>query len=382
MYFQTRLLEDTKAFAGTSGLDTIELPNKGLLSGIDLTVWGTCGAGGDKPDVWLHDRMTKIELVVNGSQVVMSLSGEQILALMLYKGMELFSHDMKNMVSASCEEFFHIPLGRYYHDLEYMLDLGRVNDPEIRIEYDFTKTSANGWTNGVAMSTAPSRKVIPHILRDADVVPRGYIKTSEVGRFTSGVSKKENVNLPRGPVYGQIYLQSWYAAQGIGYLLDKLELNINSDAIIPCRVGPNELAAITARRYGLFTIMQQFSAKGGQAYPTPIEQGRRLNAGIGLTDAIESAVDVWGNSSPLSFRKSSDGVTPVTGNVNINVTHIGVWPFSVSPIPTVDLMDERTWINSAELGDLWVRVEENASGGTSAVIKVLADEVVTSYLPV
>jgi len=382
MYFQTRYLEEAKAFSGTSGLDTIELPNKGLLSGIDLTVYGTCGINAAKPDVWLHDRMTKIELVVNGSQVVVSLSGEQILALMLYKGMEHYSHDMKNMSGASCEEFFHIPLGRCYHDLEFMLDLSRVNDPELRIEYDFTKTSQNGWTNGVAMSAAPSRKVIPHILRDSLVVPKGYIKTSEVGRFTSGVSKKENVNLPRGPVYGQIYLQSWYAAQGIGYLLDKLELNINSDDKIPCRIGPNELAAITARRYGLFKMSQQLSATGGQVYPFPLEQAVILMYQLGLVAYIPTYLDIWGNASGWGFRDQATGLTPYTGNLNITSTLLGTWPFSVCPIPTVDLMDERTWINSAELGDLWVRVEENASGGTSAVIKVLADEIVTSYLPV
>jgi hypothetical protein len=379
MYFQQRYLEEAKAFAATSGLDTIELPNKGLLSGIEMRVWGTCGAGGDKPDVWLHDRLTKVELVVNGSKVVKSLTGEQILADMLYKKTPIQPHDIKNMVAASCEEYFHINLGRHYHDLDYMLDLGRVNDPELRIEYDFTKTSQNGWTNGVAMSAAPSRSVICHLLRDAPITPKGYIKTSEVYRFTSGVSKKENMTIPKGPMYSNLYLQSWYKDQGIGYLLDKLELNLNNDAIIPIRVGPTELASEVTRMYGVFIIHQQMSVKGGQAYPCPLEQGKLANLMVGLIDAEGSSLDLWGNSSPISFRKTSDGVTPVTGNVNVNATFIGIWPFSVSAIPLFDPWDERTWIDSSKLGDFWLRVEENASGGTSAVLKLLADEVVTKY---
>ncbi len=67
-----------------------------------------------------------------------------------------------------------------------------------------------------------------------------------------------------------------------------------------------------------------------------------------------------------------------TGNIFFFVTTRGAFPFSVAAIPVFDLMDERTWIKSAELGDLWLRVEETSDAATSTV-KLLADEVVTSY---
>jgi len=380
MYWQNRYLKEGATFQSLTGLETIDLPNKGLLSGIELKVWGTCGAGGDKPDVWLHDRLKKIEVIVNGSQVVKSLTGEQLLADMLYKRTPINSHDIKNMASASCEEFFYINMGRHYHDMDFMLDLGRVNDPEIRIDNDFTLAAQGGWTNGVAMAVKPSYSIVLHILRDPEVSPRGYIKSSEVYRFVGGISKKENMTVPRGPVYSNLYVQSWYKDQGLGYLLDKLELNINSDNIIPFRVGATELAAEIVRQYGLFRIMEQMSVKGGQAYPSPIEQGILHNVRVGLIDAELAAGDLWGDASPLSFRKTSDGVTPVVGNVNVNADFVGIWPFSVSAIPYFDPHDERTWIDSSKLGDLWVRFEGNASMGTSVTVKLLADEVVTAYL--
>jgi len=379
MYFQQRYLEDTKTFDATSGLDTIKLPKAGLLSGIEMRVWGTCGTGADKPDVWLHDRLKKVELVVNGSKVIKSLSGEQILADMLYKKTDIHSHDIKNMSGASCEEFFHLNLGRHYHDLDYALDLSKVNDPEIHLEYDFTKTSQNGWTNGVAMSAAPSRSVICHLIRDPAAAPKGYIKTSEVYRFTGAASKKENMTIPRGPMYSNLYLQSWYKDQGIGYLLDKLELNLNNDAIIPIRIGPNELAAENLRQYGRFTISEQLSAKGGQAYPMPLEQAVMLAYALGVVGYIPSYADIWGDSQTIAFRDQATGLTPYTGNLNINFTLLGIWPFSVAPIPYFNPWDEKTWIESSNLADFWVRVGVNASMGTSVVVKLLADEVVTKY---
>ena len=376
MYFQQRYLEESKTFDGLTGFDTIELPNKGLLSGIELRVWGTCGSGATKPDVWLHDRLKKLELVVDGSKVVKSLSGEQILADMLYKKTPHHSHDMKNMNVASCEEFFHINLGRHYHDLDFMLDLSKVNDPELRLEYDFTLASQNGWTNGVAMSAAPSRSVICHLARDIPGAPRGYIKTSEVFRFTGAASKKENMNIPRGPLYSNLYVQSWYKAQGLGYLLDKLELNFNNDALIPIRVGPTELASEIARMYGLFEMSQQVTLTGGQAYPFPLEQAVYKPNPLGLVAYECQAMDIWGNAGAPGFKDTATGLTPYTGSLNVLFTLLGIWPFSVSPIPYFDPWDERTWVKSAELGDFWVRFEGNASMGTSVVVKLLADEVV------
>ena len=380
MYWQNRYLKEGATFDSLTGLETIDLPNKGLLSGIELKVYGTCGDDPDAPDVWLHDRLRKIELIVNGSQVVKSLSGEQLLADMLYKRTPLWSHDMKNMNNASCEEFFHINLGRHYHDMDYMLDLGKVTDPEIRIDHDFAMASAHGWDEGEPMTEEPSYSVVLHLLREPPAAPKGYIKTSELYRFTGGISKKENMMVPRGPMYSNLYVQSWYKAQGFGYLLDKLELNINSDDIIPFRVGPTELAAEVARQYGLFRIIQQMTVEGGQAYPCPIEQGILHNVRIGLVNAIAGAVDLYGNASNIALRQSSDGVTPVTGNIAVQADFVGIWPFSVSPIPYFDPHDERTWIDSSKLGDLWVRFEGSAGMGTSVVVKLLGDEVVTKYV--
>jgi len=378
MYWQQRYLKESKQVdSATTGLETVDLPKTGLLSGLELRVWGTNGNNSAKPDIWLHDRLKKIEVIVNGSKVVKSLEGTQLLADMLYKKIPHYSHDMKNMNAASAEEFFYIPFGRYYHDLEFMLDLSKVNDPELRIDYDFGMTSANGWSNGVAMSAAPYYSLIPHILRDAPITPRGYLKTSEVYRFTSGASKKENMKLPIGPVYAMLYLQSWYASHGLTGDLDKVELNLNNDALIPFRVGVTELLAEIVRLYGLFQMHQQVTWTHAQAYPHPLEVGmcRGLIA-LGV-DAEIYGFDLWANAIPGAMRKTSDATAAAVA-ANVWSDYKGTLPFSVAAIPVFDLMDERTWINSAELGDFWLRVEE-AAGAATGTVKLLADEVVTSY---
>ena len=378
MYWQQRYLKDTKQFdSATTGLETIDLPKTGLLSGLELRVWGTNGDSIAKPDVWLHDRLKKIEVIVNGSKVVKSYSGDQLLAIMLYKKIPHYGHGMKNINNASAEEFFYIPLGRFYHDLDYMLDLSKVNDPELRIDYDFSLTSQNGWTNGVAMAAAPYYSLIPHILREPVVTPKGYIKTSEVARFTSGASKKENMKVPMGPVYANLYLQCLYASHGLGMDIDKVELNINNDAIIPFRAGITELEAEVTRKYGLLEVSQEAYLTGAQAYPFPLEVGEFFGRSIETSDALLAGSDLWADAANSQYIVVSTGAKG-TGNVFFYVTTRGAFPFSIAAIPVFDLMDEKTWIDSSKLGDLWLRVEETASAATSTV-KLLADEVVTAY---
>ena len=379
MYWQQRYLKDTAQPEGhATGLETIDLPRSGLLSGIEFRFWGTPGSTTGSPDCWFHDFLTKIEVIVNGSKVVKSFEGTQLVADMLYKKTPLYGHGMKNNAGTSAEEFFYINFGRFYHDLDYMLDLSKVNDPELRLTYNFDLTGHDGWTTkGEALAATPYYSVIPHIVRDYPGAPKGYIKTSEVYRFTSGNSKKENMKLPIGPVYANLYLQCFYKSHGLGYDVDKVELNINNDAIIPFRVGVLELEAEIVRKYGLFEISQEVYLTGGQAYPFPLEVGEFFGRSAEAQDALLAGGDLWACFSTAQYTVLSTQLAG-TGSIFFFVTSRGAFPFSVAAIPIFDLEDERTWINSAVLGDLWLRVEESSSAASSTV-KLLADEVVTAY---
>jgi len=377
-YFQQRYLREVAAFPALAGLLTVDLPNKGLLSGIELRVWGTNGAGADLPDVWLHDRLTRVEVIVNGSQVVKSYDARQLQAMMLYKKTPHYSHDMKNMHSAAAEEFFYINFGRNYHDLDFMLDLGRVNDPELRLTYNFGLATAEGWTNGVAMAVPPSYAVICHLLRDSDVTPRGYIKTAEIARFNNAANLQQNMNVPRGPTYSNLYLQSWWAANGFAAIVDHTEVNINSDDLIPYRIQPVDMIAEVVRMYGLFDMQQQVSLTHAQAYPFPLEVGRIHYGDTGLVGVVPVYADLWGNAIPGFFKDIATGLVPTAGSYNVGMHIMGSLPFSVVPIPLFNPWDEKTWLNTAELGDFWVRVEETAAAA-AGVMKLLGDEVVTTY---
>jgi len=382
MYIQHRYLEENKAFVGTTGLMTIDLPQKGLLSGLELRLKGYTGAMDGTPDCFMHDYITKIEVIVNGSQVVKSLTGDQLVGLMHYWGINHSQWEILNLPNDWIREQWYIPFGRWYHDLEYMLDLGSVNDPELRLHYDFTKTSHHGWTNGLALATgthAPNICVIPHIVRDTDIVPAGYIKTSEIYRFISGNSKKENMTVPRGPVYANLYPQAYYQGRGLEHASDYIELNLNSDDKIPMRLEAIHMMECVLRQYGEYLGHLSIDAVDGQAFPLPVENGWAIGKIQGADARCVHHSYVGDNGYMVTI------VTMATGNVfatalETAITYGGCYPFSIGAIPTFDLKDPRTWINSAELGDMWVRMENSATCGDNTTCILLADEAVNKYL--
>jgi len=382
-YFQQRYLRENFAFPARTGLLTIDLPNKGLLSGIEFRVVGRNGDTPDDPDSWLHDKLTKIEVIVNGSQVVKSYDARQLLAMMLYKKTTTHSHDAKNLANGACDESFYINLGRHYHDLEYMLDLSQVNDPELRIEYNFDLAANSGWTKaaGILAATFPQISVVCHLLRDTTLVPKGYIKTAEIHRVDNAPNLMFNLTVPRGPTYSNLYLQSWWQAMGLSGILDHYEVNLNSDNIIPIRTQINELLAALVRMYGLVEITQQFRGLSQENYPFPLEVGHvngELIRALAWPDAELCHFDLWMLANLLPLRTVTTGAALVD-NPTYRLTCRGTMPFGVAAIPLLDPWDEDTWIKTAELGDFWVRIELLA-GATAGVTKLLGDEVVTKYV--
>jgi len=381
-YWQKRYIRENNAFVGNAGLLTIDLPNKGLLGSVELRVDAFTGAIAGTPDFWIHDALKKIELIVNGSQVVKSLTGEQVLAMNQYDRCYADAENLYNVGADWQREVFMLNLGRIFHDRDYLLDLGKVNDPEVRIEYDFTlPANVNGWTNVCAFAGVPqlTYSCIPHLLRESDVVPKGYIKTSEVYRFQSAALRQENMTLPRGPLYMGLYLQSWYMNEGLGRNIDHVELNLDNDLIIPFRLGRRELDTTCEREFGLFQFIQTINATCGQEYPAPVESGRWSEQVIAIQDVIGGEGVLWANYMTIGGQDFT-GAAAAVGNFTRQYMFKGRYPFSVMKLPHMADLNERTWIDSALLGDFWVRVEEPAGAGTHVIIKLLADEVVTKYL--
>jgi len=218
------------------------------------------------------------------------------------------------------------------------------------------------------------------MLRDTTLVPKGYIKTSEIYRFSNESTHQENMTVARGPTYSNLYLQSWWRNMGLGNTIEHYEVNINSDNIIPIRTELTELIAANVRMYGLQEMAQKFYGTSPNAYPYPMEVGKLSGElGLNLAEAILRELDLWGLAQPVAFRDASTGLA-MAGTCLMDIVIRGSLPFAMAAIPLFNPWDPDTWIDTSLLGDFWVRVEQPVIATPAGVMKLLGDEVVTRYV--
>lgn len=377
-YWQRRYIEENRAFTMAAGLAVVDLPNKGLCGGVELAVTALCNAANPCPNTWIHDCLTRVEIIVNGSQVVKSLTGPQILAMNMYDGSYDRQQAPRLYNNTSHHETFYLNFGRFYHDKDYMIDLGQVNDPELRIHFNFNLGNHDGWLLGGTFATA-DYTVIPHLLRETDKVPAGYIKTGETYRFNSAPSTRENMTIPRGPVYNGFYLESRRSGQGLGINMDYVEVNIDNGRLIPFRLEYGEFMTEMKRRYGIFEVTElTIPGNAGQKAP-PLESCEIYESNYRNSDVIGCSGPAWGGFCTIEDHLIST-YGAGAGNLIRWLHYKGILPYNLAKVPFLDAMDPATWIDSSKLGDFWVRFEETAGAGANAIIKLLSDEVVSSYI--
>ncbi|MCK4825826.1 hypothetical protein KA005_59305 [bacterium] len=185
------------------GVGTIyqDLPEKGFLSCLMVNLSNVCQLSTNPGlDQWnIYD---KFEVLVDGSKVVKSYDAKQLRAIAHYSGMDLSQlgwygrHD-----TAESKMFWNYPIlfGRYPGDMEYMLDMERYSNPQLRITYNADKTTVDGETYNASADPYIRSGVEGLIMRDgAPKDLKGYIKSTEIDNWSCIASTTRQTEIPRG----------------------------------------------------------------------------------------------------------------------------------------------------------------------------------------
>jgi len=151
-------------------------------------------------DIW--NIFTKFEVLVDGSKVVKSYDAKQLRAIAHYSGMDLSQLGWYARQSVTLnKEFWRFPIlfGRYPGDLEYMLDMERYSNPQLRITYDASQTTVDGETYNAQATPTVRSGVQGLIMRSgAPKNLQGYIKSTEIDNWSCVVSTTRQTEIPRG----------------------------------------------------------------------------------------------------------------------------------------------------------------------------------------
>ena len=186
----------------------------------------------------------KIE-VVDGSDVIFSLTGTEAAANMLYHtGMRPFLAITANKFSTNRNQL-KILFGRDEADDEYGLDLTQFTNPQLKISYSFTEGSTGQWASGTQTVT------IAALVAEGAPKPHGFFMTKEIYTWSKASSGDETIELPRDYPYRYIILQTTDCTVPVYAGLSKVKISCDYDTFVPIDETTEDLAWENVNRYGM-----------------------------------------------------------------------------------------------------------------------------------
>lgn len=361
----------------TSGVFVKDLPERGILNMLDVQMAYKKSTSDDRP---LPDflAITKIEVLVNGSQVVKSLTGRQVKALMWYNGGPFATKNWFWGAGGGTDSYsgFSLYFGRSAKDTKAGLDLSKYANPQLRITYALNVTSFDGNTYD-ANSTDPAItfNVMAKIL---DGPPVGflnkYVQSKELTSYTVAASTEKLVEIPRGQELFGILFGSRYKNVGWNSLIDKIKLDFDNGSWLPITMDHENIIAAFKEWFPDPVLVGHWSVGASSDDYDTCLMGiiAMASTGTGANVAAQSYdAHEMGLHDPVKYNFSGGAAT---GQEIGWQFQMGWGPHQTIYIPMRELVDgDKDSIDTNDFGRIDFAVTTGAGAGSSAISHVLAE---------
>jgi hypothetical protein len=325
-----------EAVASRQNTIIVDLPEKDFLSQILVkvhTLNPACTTG----LMPVFHFVKRLE-VIDGSDVLYSLTGPEAQAISYYRGRTNVNPAGLRWASTDVFDMFYIRFNRFPGDTKYLLNMSKLSNPQLRITYDNTVVNIEGKAYDVNAATPTVRyTVVCDVLRGTP--PSNYtgkfISSREVYNWSYVVTGTEFIDIPRtDPIFGIGIRASYSTSCMTDTFMDRIRLNINNQEWIPFDVRYHELVQLQR---------EWFSPECQVNYREFLVSGARHDTGLG---EIDKCVIVTKRSAPIlaNFVFGTAGAVAGGNQWYVAVTgvlaqHMAYLPMSVvtdTPEETLD----------------------------------------------
>ena len=336
----------------TSGTETINVDVQDPISALYFQFRTTYSTGArllPEPDVF-----SKIELV-DGSDVLLALSGSQMAALAFYEGHKQINITASNLTSVTTTGFLRAYFGRKLWDTMLALDPTRFRNPQLKITYNTALVEAS--------ATPVYLRVGAECFDEKVISPVGFLQNKEFHSYTGGATTYEYIDLPTDLLLRKLFLQTKGFGISSGALLTSIKLSEDGDQKIPFDILTKDLMDKELAEFG--RCHQYFAAyTSGASYPVwgapcNVENFNGMNASSQV--AVQA---VTGTGGKFAFDASS-ATLQVLGELSGNL------PFYVHCYPFGEQDDPDDWYDVSKIGSLRFIVYSGASGASATYQTIL-----------
>ena len=349
---------------GASGTEVIDVNLKDIISTFDF-IWKTTNV---TVSVMLAPHMrciSKVELV-DGSDVLHSLSGEEMQALNYYDTKRTPQDELSLTVGGIFTSKFSINFGRYLYDTMLALDPNKFRNLQLKVTWDEDAANTSVVVNELTVTA--------HVFDEKKVSPRGFLMAKEVFSYTPVASGFEYVDLPTDYPYRKLVLKSDSTDLNPFVTIDQFKISENNDKVIPVNLTGEELFRLTKddfpRMQNRMTMDAVVTAKTIYVVPS---YDNAINIEYDGT-AFVTAQSLF--AAPTYTNQS----IALAASVDIqadNASYSGLCPHSCLVYEFGDQNDVADFYDVRNIGSLQLQMKGAAAVGTSPAAKIVLQQLRT-----
>jgi len=347
---------------------TVDIGSGDMISAIVVEIECTNGATNNQGN-WPHDITTRIE-VVDGSDVITSLSGLQAAGLYTYKTGKLPLLDLNEDAAAVQRGSMPILFGRHLWDPSYALNPNKYKNLQLRITMNKAIITAAGVTGYAAGNNITATAIVKRA-KDG-INPVGCMQARELHSFTSVAAGDQSVTLPTDNVWHLLMARIYELGTTMQASITDLRLSLGSRDVDVIARRVRELDRQAREQYGQWTIPYVFHYQNADTARCPFHQELAMSAfnqGAG-TSSIHGMAAFAGSQATVVLQ--TDAGADVAADEAARAMLTGHAPFGCLPLPFGRLEDPGSWLDprAYKKADLVY-----TQGNAGAVVQTVLEEV-------
>jgi len=300
--------------------------------------------------------------VIDGSEVIASLSGPEAVALYMFDhGKPPFHwHDQ---VAASVQKWC-LPLtfGRHLWDPEWIFVPTKFRNPQLRITFNLAAVAAVG-ANGFATGTAEI-SVWAKVMEEG-ASPRGYLMSKELKEFASLASGQDIIYLPTDYNIRKLLVRAYKSAGLMSTAITHLKLSQDEDRWIPWDLRADDFIWLMRDWFPAYELFLRQQADDDEV--------REHYGGLWASGQISGNED--DHICDMSGFLNNTYTARLTSNAGVVGASIKHWvevstrtPFDCFCYPFGDQDDPASWLDVTKMGNLRLILTQGGAGYTEQTV--------------
>lgn len=298
MRYRHAYIENNKVLAN-SGTEVIDINVKDPITELLIQVYALNHTSGNVQSP-IARCISKIELV-DGSDVLFSLSGQQARALYYFESGHMPARKFNEKWANNQTDHIPIRFGRFLGDPAFAFDPTKFTNPQLKITWDLETVNtidSDGFATGTGRLT-----VVATIMEEAAAAPTGFLMNKEHYSFTTTDSGDENIDLPTDYPYRKLLVRSYIAANEMAAVITQLKLSVDQDKFVPFDLRATDLVRMMEDWFGV--ARQELTFLGDHADTRELWQDMEIGAWGNLHSDMQGVLnlgDSWAGRVTLSIR--------------------------------------------------------------------------------